>query len=454
MGELWLLQWLIAPAPLETIYQRQQAVMELHDKVDFRERMAVSGNEVEAGVAPEALRQWATSPSGSMQGWMRWVALVLAALALCATFAWLQDGTRLPLLAVLLVELCVARYFKDQMTAVMRGTDNSLKTLELFSALFREIEREDFQTKRLIELKRDLLSHETSASAAIDALGKIVSYKNTLSNPLLKPFDLLLMYSVQLAFAIQRWRKLHGEAVPVWLDALGEMEALLSIAAYSYEHPDDPFPTFTDGPAHLDMQEVGHPLIPASSCVRNSVTIGGTTRVLLISGSNMSGKSTLMRTVGVNVVLAMCGAPVRARRMELTPVTVGASLVVNDSLLRGKSRFYAEIEKIQAICELARKSELPVLFLLDELLQGTNSNDRLLGAAGITQELVDCGAIGILTTHDLSLTAIEKGEGWIKNAHFQDFIVEGEMRFDFRLRDGVVTKSNGVELMRLIGLKV
>jgi len=178
--------------------------------------------------------------------------------------------------------------------------------------------------------------------------------------------------------------------------------------------------------------------------------------VLLISGSNMSGKSTLMRTLGVNTVLAMCGAPVRAKQFRLTPLKIGASLLLNDSLQEGHSRFYAEIEKLGRICSLAEGAGKDgMLFLLDELLQGTNSKDRLVGAEGVVRALVEAGAIGMVTTHDLALADMEGlPQGAMRNMHFQDQIVEGQMRFDFTLREGVAMKSNGVELMRLIGLKV
>jgi DNA mismatch repair ATPase MutS len=228
------------------------------------------------------------------------------------------------------------------------------------------------------------------------------------------------------------------------------------------------FPEFIEGGACVDAEEIGHPLIAAAACVRNSLRIGGETRVVLISGSNMSGKSTLMRTLGVNTVLAMCGATVRAKRLRLTPLQIGASLRVNDSLQEGHSRFYAEIEKLGRICAVAESWALnycsdsgskgdggAFLFLLDELLQGTNSKDRMVGAQGVVTALVQAGAIGVVTTHDLALAEMHGlPEGAMRNMHFQDEIVEGKMRFDFTLREGVAMKSNGVELMRLIGLKV
>jgi DNA mismatch repair ATPase MutS len=266
--------------------------------------------------------------------------------------------------------------------------------------------------------------------------------------------DAPLMYSVQVAYAAERWRKAHGAVVRNWVTVIGEIEALLSLAAYSFEHPTDPFPEFVESAASFDGEQLGHPLLPAEGCVRNSASIGAGTRVLLVSGSNMSGKSTLLRAIGINVVLAMAGAPVRAARLRLTPLRVGASIRVNDSLQEGSSRFYAEITRLRQILDLAA-SDPSLLFLLDELLQGTNSNDRRVGGEGIVRAFVDRGAIGLVSTHDLALTNIGGTlEGRVRNVHFQDELAQGRMTFDYTLREGVVTKSNGLELMRSIGLDV
>jgi DNA mismatch repair ATPase MutS len=262
------------------------------------------------------------------------------------------------------------------------------------------------------------------------------------------------MYSLQVGLLAERWRRAHGAEVRSWLEAIGEIEALLSLAAYSFEHPSDPFPEFVSGPACLEGEELGHPLLPAASCVRNDVSLRGPRRVLLVSGSNMSGKSTLLRAVGLNVVLAMAGAPVRVRHLRLTPLRPGASIRINDSLQEGSSRFYAEITRLRRLFDLSA-GEPPLLFLLDELLQGTNSNDRRVGAEGVVRALVARGAIGLLSTHDLALTEIGGAlDGHLQNVHFQDEFANGKIIFDYRLRDGVVTKSNGLELMRSIGLDV
>jgi DNA mismatch repair ATPase MutS len=264
---------------------------------------------------------------------------------------------------------------------------------------------------------------------------------------------------VQLAFAAERWRQAHGSALRRWVNAIGQIEALLSLATYSFEHPPDPFPEFAGGAASFEGEELGHPLVPAAVCVRNDVSISGETRVLLVSGSNMSGKSTLLRAIGMNIVLAMAGAPVRARRLLLAPLQVGASIRVNDSLREGSSRFYAEIKRLRQIFDLASDDVAGVnpslLFLLDELLQGTNSKDRRIGAEGIVRALVNRGAIGLVSTHDLALTDIGGSvEGHLRNVHFQDELQNGRMIFDYKLQDGIVTKSNGLELMRSIGLDV
>jgi DNA mismatch repair ATPase MutS len=273
-------------------------------------------------------------------------------------------------------------------------------------------------------------------------------------NVIVRILDVPLMYSVQVAFAAERWKRAHGLAVRSWLGVIGEIEALICLANYSYEHPDDPFPEIVDGAACFEAVEIGHPLIPAAKCVRNDVTLSAGTRVLLLSGSNMSGKSTLLRTIGINAVVAMAGAPVRAGRLRLTSLRVGASIRVNDSLQDGSSRFYAEITRLRKLFDLASESP-SLLFLLDELLQGTNSNDRRIGAEGIVHALLNRGAIGLVSTHDLALAEIGGSlHGQLRNVHFQEEFEDGKMQFDYKLREGMVTKSNGLALMRSIGLDV
>jgi DNA mismatch repair ATPase MutS len=199
---------------------------------------------------------------------------------------------------------------------------------------------------------------------------------------------------------------------------------------------------------------MGHPLLPADRCVRNDVTLVGDKQLLIISGSNMSGKSTLLRTVGTNTVLGLSGAPVCAKRLRLSPLAIGASIRLQDSLQEGSSRFYAEILRLRQIADLSQ-GESPALFLLDEILHGTNSHDRGIGAEAVVRNLLENGAIGMITTHDLALTQVAEALApRAANVHFQDHLEDGEIAFDYRMHDGVVTKSNALELMRAVGLDV
>jgi DNA mismatch repair ATPase MutS len=321
------------------------------------------------------------------------------------------------------------------------------------------VERHEFDAPHLQSLQRELSSRQGSSSRAIGRLRTIVDFSDSRDNVILRVLDVPLLYSIQVAFAAERWRRDYGAAVRSWLGVIGEIEATLCLATYSYEHPDDPFPELVEGAACFDATEIGHPLIPPGACVRNNVSLCDGRRVFLVSGSNMSGKSTLLRAVGINTVLAMAGAPVRARRLRLSALHVGASIRMNDSLQEGSSRFYAEITRLRKLYDLANghlaSGDPALLFLLDELLQGTNSNDRRVGAEGMVRALLNRGAIGLISTHDLALAEIGGSlDGQLCNVHFQEEFENGKMRFDYKLREGVVTKSNGLELMRSIGLDV
>jgi len=454
MGEDMLAQWLLAPSPVERIRERHAAVNELRDQLDLREDLAVLGEDVGVGVHPDALLKWAESPNQMKPLWIRWLAPVLALLAVSGAVAWAVWGIATPFVAIVVIEAVITYRLKKPLEEVLHGTEHAFRDLDLLSGVLARIEAHRFESPRLQTLHRELLSTGIASSRAIAALRSRVDLIDARHNVFVRIIDAPLMYSVQLAFAAESWRQTHGGALRLWVNAVAEMEALLSLATYSYEHPADPFPVFIDGAASFAGEELGHPLVPAVTCIRNDVSICGETRVLLVSGSNMSGKSTLLRALGMNVVLAMAGAPVRARSLTLTPLRVGASIRVNDSLREGSSRFYAEIKRLRQIFDLAG-GDPPLLFLLDELLQGTNSKDRRIGAEGIVRALLKRGAIGLVSTHDLALTDIGgPAEGHLRNVHFQDELANGRMTFDYKIRDGVVTKSNGLELMRSIGLEV
>ncbi len=454
MGERTLASWLLSSAPTATIVQRQQSIAELRDRLDFREDLAVLGETAEVGVRPEELVRWAESANQLTQRWIVPAAVLLPLLLVAAAIFWNLTAMASPLVAVLLLELGVVRSLGKRLAGVLGSTEQAFDKLRLLADLTTRLEQEPLDAPLSKQLLQRLSSAGVPASRAIARLATTVQLIESRRNPIIQLLELPLLYSVHAALAAERWRRDHGRAVSAWLEAIGDLEALISLSAYSHEHPADPFPELSDGDASFVGVALGHPLLPQATCVRNDVTIDGPTRVLLISGSNMSGKSTLLRTVGINTVLAMAGAPVRARRLRLSRLQIGANIRINDSLHKGSSRFYAEITRLRQLHELALH-EPALLFLLDEVLQGTNSRDRLIGAQGVIRALIERGAIGVVTTHDLALTAIDVGGlERVRNLHFQDELVDGRMQFDFKLHEGVVTKSNGIELMRSIGLDV
>ena len=454
MGEDTLASWMLDPASRDTVHRRHECLADLRNRMDLREDIAILGEHANVGVRPNALLEWVEAPNVLRSGWIRGTALVLPVLAIAGAALWSIQSIATPLLLILVIEAAILQGLRKDLAKVLQGTEVAFEDLRLFAALLLRLEAEPFQAEPLRALVARLASHALPASQTIAKLSSVVSFVEARRNPILAVLEVPLMYSVHTAFAAERWRAAHGTAVRAWVEAIGEFEALLSISAHSYEHPEDPLPELVEGGACFEGTALGHPLIPAAHCVRNDVSICNSTRVLLVSGSNMSGKSTLLRTVGINTVLAMLGAPVRARQLKLTPLQVGASIRINDSLHEGSSRFYAEITRLRQLLGLA-DGPLPLLFLLDELLQGTNSKDRRIGAEGVVRAFVQRRAIGLISTHDLALTDIGGLEpGSLHNVHFQDEIVHGAMKFDFRLREGVVTRSNGIELMRSIGLDV
>lgn len=458
MGAGWLAGWLSSPSPLPAIRERQKLILELRNKLDLRERLSVIGEEMSGLLDAERLRQWSASRADPFHFGLRFAAGLLAAAALAALFYAFPTSSYLPLIIVLAVEAVFIRRVWKRAKFATQGMGADGKGLRLLSEIACCLENEEFRSPRLHESSRELRGRGQRASQAIRRLATLADWIDARDSTFIKIIELPLLYTVQVGLAAEQWRRSYGSRVTFWLEFVAEMEALLSLSAYSFEHPEDPFPELiapsNDEKPVFEGEELGHPLIPASRCVRNSLRLGRESPVFVVSGSNMSGKSTFLRTVGINAVLAMAGAPVRARRLRLSPLTVGARIRTTDSLQEGRSRFYAEILRIRKVLDLTR-GELPLLFLLDELLEGTNSKDRRVGAEGLVRSLLSRGAIGIVTTHDLALTAISSVLGnSIHNVHFQERIENGDMSFDYMLREGVVETSNALELMRWIGLEV
>jgi MutS domain V len=454
-GEETLANWLLSPADLSAIAARQAALDDLRGRVDLREQLELTGESVSAWLDTTGLANWGAQPPVLSGRWPRVIAVGLALVNLATLVAGFAFGAS-PTWAALAVICSVAfsMIWRRRVHLVIASVNAPARHLRLLAEVLALVESEQVSAPHLAALHARLAATGDTASHRIAQLTRLVDLLESRQNQVFAPVALLLLWGTQLAWAIETWRRRSGPSLAEWVAVAGEFEALSSLAGYAFEHPADPFADIVAGGPVVEGVALAHPLLPAARVVPNDVALGRDARVLVVSGSNMSGKSTLLRTVGVNVVLALAGAPVRAQRMAVSPLALGATLRIQDSLQAGKSRFFAEITRLKQIVDLAN-GPIAVLFLLDELLAGTNSHDRRLGAAGIVQGLVDKGAIGLVTTHDLALAEVVSDLGvHARNVHFSDTFENGQMRFDYRMREGVVRTSNALALMRSIGLAV
>ncbi len=453
-GEATLARWLLEPAAPAEVRERHAAVAELRPRLDLREGIAMLGEDLRSGIDPGSLSRWAERPLVFDSRRLRIGAAALAALMVGAAVLWAVFDSPEFFLLVAGAETAFALRLRARLQLVIEAVGEPAYGLALLAEMLARFEREPFSSPRLAALRKAFETEGAPPSRRIARLNRLMELLDSADHVVIRMVNLALLYKIQLAFAIEAWRKESGGHIRKWLDAAGQIEALCALANYAYEHPADTLPEFCEGGPCFEGEGLAHPLIAQSRAVPNDVRLCGEPCVLVVSGSNMSGKSTLLRTVGVNAVLAMAGAPVRAKRLRLAPMAVGASIRTLDSLYSGTSRFYAEITRIRLLVELA-DGPRPLLFLLDELLQGTNSHDRRIGAEAVIRTLVNRGAIGLLTTHDLALADIaDTLAPRARNVHFEDHLEGGKVTFDYRLRPGVVEKSNALELMRSVGLEV
>jgi hypothetical protein len=451
IGRTTLAAWLLEPASLQEIVARQEAIKELSPKVDFRERLGFLAAEAQAWIPTESLISWARQPRSLNSNAVRAAAFSLPWLNLVLLIA----GQWPWCLLILAVQGALARLYKLRVQNVTRTVGVVQHDLKCLADMFEYLEAENFNSEQLRRVDAGDQAGGLCASEAIHRLATLYSWIASRGNPLIAVISGWFLLETQVAFAVEAWRARFGMMVEPWLRHLGEIEALSSLAGYAFEHPADPFPEIlpASAPAQIQAEGLKHPLMVEARCVGNDVSLGPHCRLMVVSGSNMSGKSTYLRTLGVNLALALAGAPVRARKFRMTHVRIGASIRTLDSIQEGTSRFYAEITRLGQIVKLAGQGTL--VFLLDEILGGTNSHDRRIGAGCVARTLVERGALGLITTHDLALAQIaEEIQPPGANYHFEDQILNGKMSFDYRLRPGVVEKSNALELMRLVGLDV
>lgn len=453
-GEETLAHWLLEPAPPDEIRARQSAAQELKTRIRFRERLFTAGNRVRLGLHPDSLAAWGERASSFGSRWLSLSTAMLAILWVAALiYGFLRDSF-MPAALLSAANLIVNRLLMKRLSTSAEAVEAASDDLDLLVEILQVLEQEQFESPRLVHLQSALEAGGIPPSAAVRKLDRIVHYLAQRRNLLLRIFGLdgFLFYTAQLMFKAESWQREFGPAIRGWLAAVGEIEVLAALSGYAFEHPCDAWPEFDDERPCFEAESFAHPLLPEGKAVRNDLKLCDGLQLIVLSGPNMSGKSTFVRGIGVNAILAQCGAPVRAKRLRMSRLAIGASICVLDSLQGGVSRFYSEIKRLKLISDAAQ-GPIPVLFLLDELLAGTNSHDRSAGTRLVVEALVQHGAIGLVTTHDLALTQIpENMNGSAANFHFEDNLENGQLAFDFKLKPGVVHTSNALTLMQSIGL--
>jgi len=457
LGEDVLARWFSSAADGNTILERQHAIAELRGQIEFRERFALLDTEINANFDQQQLQKWVEEKTQPIANWKRGLAAVLGFLAVVSIAVWSMGYGYLPLVLVIAIEVIFYATNIREFRRMTAAADTASSGVVILSQVMGLIEQHKFTSKYLQELQNSLQTEGHAPSWQINRLHSLIlMLDNSFRNQLFAPIAFLLCIPVHLVYRVEKWREQIGPNCSEWSDTVGQIEALNSLSRHAFENPDDPFPELVaeEEGACFEAIALAHPLLPVETCVQNDISINARNQLTMISGSNMSGKSTLLRTVGINLILALSGAPVRAKSFRTSRFLLGCAMHAEDSLKQGTSLFYAVISRIKTIVELAGQSP-PLLFLFDEILQGTNSHDRRVGAEGVIRQLLQRRAFGLVTTHDLALTSIADSlGGQAVNIHFEDHLINGKMYFDYKIRQGVVQKSNALELMRMIGLNV
>jgi len=457
IGRATLARWLLAPAESAEAIERQRAAAELRDNLDLREQWAAAGGNGIDRVSSSAVRDWADAPAISFPLFGRALAILLPIILIVSSVLAHAGilGLNWPYASAIPVglELLLAATLLKKSKLVAANLVLPSFELGLLAPLLERMETRQFQCSLLQSLQQRLTVSSGSPSKQIRKLCAWVWLLELRQSEYFALPSSLFLWGTNISIQIERWRQRNREGLAHWLESLGQFEALLCLARFHYENPEHTFAIRKQQTTPLVVAEaLGHPLLDRSTCVKCDIRLETEgTRLIMVSGSNMSGKSTLLRSVGINAVLAAAGAPVCAARLEISPMQIGCSISVHDSLMQGKSKFQAEVERLKRILDLSRDGN--VLFLLDELLGGTNSRDRYFGAIAVIDQLIGNGACGFVTTHDLALTQIVKTfDSKAINVHFEEHYEDSEMRFDYRMRSGVLSRTNGLNVMTALGL--
>jgi MutS domain V len=453
-GREMLASWMKTRSEHDEALARQSAIAELRTRYDLREAVAAAGRSSVVTLRSRTIRDWVNEvlSAPALPGWIHPVALtIVIAMAAAPIFYWLGplslQNVWLGLGAACVVEAAFSYGFLKRVRYMLESSESRSVELPILADLLQIIEYENFISPKLAVIRNRVTQGTVHASRQVRRLHRLVwllQLRNSLA-----PLSLLL-WGTQFSTAVDRWHRCYGRHLIEWIEAVAEFEAIVSLSAYAFEHAADVFPEFVDDRPLFAAEGLGHPLIDEKVCVRNDVSLSTDARFLIVSGSNMSGKSTFLRAVGANAVLAWMGAPVRSQALRISGLSVAAAIRVQDSLADGQSHFFAEMQRLRRMIDLA--SQGPVLFLIDEIMSGTNSKDRRVAAEWVMRALVHRGAIGLITTHDLTLTEIASNGLEGRNVYFEDSGQDGQLHFDYALRSGLPTHSNALNIVRMLGI--
>jgi hypothetical protein len=473
-GQDRLARMLDAPAELDQLAERQNAVRSLAPALELRQKLEAhalavverpveraSGAPTGKSVAlrreppdPDPFLRWAEGrPTFAYRRWVAWSARLLPVVSMTAMVA--ASLGHLPAIVWVLpltVQVLINWGVRLEIGAVFHAVSATQGAFLRYGAMLEALEGVEVPSSLLQSVRAN---GGTLPSRAMRQFRQIVGWFDLRHNGLVHPFvDSVLMWDVHCVVALDRWKSRHGGHTRGWFQAIGEVEALSSFAALAHDEPGFCFAEIVVGPPKFSAQALGHPLIADARRVTNDVELSSPGSALLVTGSNMSGKSTLLRSMGLAAVMGLAGCPVCAGRLVISPLRIGTSVRVRDSLESGVSHFYAELGKLKRVLTLA-EAGADVLFLLDEILHGTNSRERQIGARWLLAELVRLGAIGAVSTHDEALCELSGAlKEHVRQVHFREDVSMGKMSFDYVLRPGPVTSGNALRLMRSVGLEV
>jgi hypothetical protein len=456
-----LAKWLLQPANEKTILQRQAAAKELSTQPEWRQQLQAHGltNPLNIPIQ-DSLAHWLSQPHHFTNTTWKLVRFILPAVSISMLLLYIFDFIQPGIFwLMVLVFFAASGYVSKLVTPQYLQLSKYITQLETLAQSLQWIETANFSTGQLQQIKSMLDSQTLPASKQVRELKKILDRMDYRLNPLVfVPLNTLLFWDLQQIIQLENWKSQHEDKINDWFSAIAQMEALSSLANLAFNHPSWVFPVIRPHWFKLTCHEAGHPLISPAKSVTNNFAMEGHPQLAFITGSNMAGKSTFLRTIGTNLVLAMAGAPVCASQFETPVLKVMTSMRIADNLEESASTFYAELQKLKSIIEAVKRNSadqepIRVFLLLDEILRGTNSLDRHTGSEALIRQLIKENAVGIIASHDLGLAQLqEEYPGTIHNYHFDVTIIGNELSFDYKLKQGVCQTLNATLLMKKIGI--